>query len=158
MRQPGHPSKRPTREASKPGRSKPLFNLRHKANPPIPPFPVRASNNVSLSRTHFVAKGHVKEILILKLVQGQKVLSERSTMSPWVEPTSWQKPRQRNIDPRARSGFKKDNKASTQKTIYSSRRAQARASLSSPLFPFKRVTTTHRRVIDPQARPGQKVY
>src|SRR6202789_2379246 len=27
QRQPSHPSKRPTREASKPGRSKPLFNL-----------------------------------------------------------------------------------------------------------------------------------
>jgi hypothetical protein len=30
MRRPGRPSKRPTGEVSKPGRSKPLFNLRHK--------------------------------------------------------------------------------------------------------------------------------
>ena len=86
MRQPGHPSKRPTREASKPGRSKPLFNLRHKANPPIPPFPVRASNNVSLSRTHFVAKGHVKEILILKLVQVKKYCQSDPQCLPGLNP------------------------------------------------------------------------
>jgi hypothetical protein len=151
MRQPGHPSKRPTREASKPGRSKPLFNLRHKANPPIPPFPVRASNNVSLSRTHFVAKGHVKEILILKLVQVKKYCQSDPQCLPGLNPFRGKSPVKETL-------ILEPVQASTQKTIYSSRRAQARASLSSPLFPFKRVTTTHRRVIDPQARPGQKVY
>jgi hypothetical protein len=46
--------------------------------------------------------------LILKLPP-----SKRFTLFPWVEPISWQRPRQRNIDPQACSGFNKDNKAST---------------------------------------------
>jgi hypothetical protein len=41
MRSPGHPSRRPTREASEPGRSKPLFNPRHTVG-------TRYSDNVSL--------------------------------------------------------------------------------------------------------------
>ena len=32
--------------------------------------------------------------------------SERVTASPWVKPISWQRPRQRDIDPQARSGLK----------------------------------------------------
>jgi len=65
-RQPSHPLKRPTGEASKLGHSKPLFNLWHKTN--TSPFPFRL---------------------------------EWLTTSPWVEPISWQRPRQRVIDPQA---------------------------------------------------------
>jgi len=98
--------------------------------------------------------------------------SERGTMSPWVKPISSQ------MQTSKRHWFLKpvqgplwcserdNNKSFIEKRIYSSRRAQTQSpSFTSLFFRFKRVTTTHFRnkgstlaVIDPQARPAQKVY
>ena len=70
-RRPSHPSKRPTREASEPGRS-----LKAPFQPLTFLFPSERVTTSPWVRTHFVAKGPVKELLTLKPVRVKRFTRE----------------------------------------------------------------------------------